>query len=38
MTLRYDLKMMAAVRGHGESRIRCYDYKKFAVESKITIE
>ncbi len=38
LTLRYDLKIMAVVRGHGESRYRCYDYKKFAVESKITIE
>ena len=35
MTVKYDLKMMAVVRGRGETRFRYYDYKKFDVESKI---
>jgi len=38
MILRYDVKLYAVVRGRGESRWRYYDYKKFDVESKITIQ
>jgi hypothetical protein len=38
LILRYDLKLYAVVRGRGESRYRYYDYKKFDVESKITIQ
>jgi hypothetical protein len=38
LILRYDVKMMAVVRGRGEARYRYYDYKKFEVESKITIQ
>jgi len=38
LILRYDLKLYAVVRGRGESRYRYYDYKKFDVESKITVQ
>ena len=35
LILRYDARLMGVVHGHGESRCRLYDYKKFEVESKI---
>jgi hypothetical protein len=35
LILRYDVKLMAVVRGRGEARYRFYDYKKFEVESRI---
>jgi hypothetical protein len=38
MILRYDMRLYAVVRGRGESRYRYYDYKKFEVESKISIQ
>jgi hypothetical protein len=38
LILRYDVKLYAVVHGRGESRYRYYDYKKFEVESKITIQ
>jgi hypothetical protein len=38
LILRYDVKLYAVVRGRGEARYRYYDYKKFEVESKITIQ
>jgi hypothetical protein len=38
LILRYDVKLYAVVHGRGESRWRYYDYKKFEVDSKITIQ
>jgi hypothetical protein len=38
LILRYDVKLYAVVHGRGESRYRCYDFKKFEVDSKITIQ
>ena len=32
------MKLYAVVHGRGESRWRYYDYKKFEVDSKITIQ
>jgi hypothetical protein len=38
LVIRYDVKLYAVVHGRGESRYRYYDYKKFEVDSKITIQ
>jgi hypothetical protein len=38
LILRYDVKLYAVARGRGETRCRFYDYKKFEVDSKITIQ
>jgi hypothetical protein len=35
LVLRYNFKMMAVVRGRGETRLRFYDFKKFTAESRI---